>query len=232
MMFIEAVGARCLVPLQIHQGCPSEATFPKQGCGKDAYCVDRFCIDLVEGNMKIMIVVGMPASGKNIARRYAESKKIPYFATGDLVRNEVQRRGLDPAPENTGQVSTELRGGDGMGVTRLALDEALNSGNEFVFMEGMRSWPEIELIRKKAEGVLVAFIAPKRVRLERITFRGRSDDSPGGFEERDMREIAYGAAIPIALADEYVLNTGTVENSLKVIDKIVKKYFFRSGHSA
>jgi dephospho-CoA kinase len=174
--------------------------------------------------MKIMIIVGMPAAGKNIARRYAESKKIPYFATGDLVRKEVQRRGLEPTPENTGEVSTELRGADGMGVTRLALDEALNSGNELVFMEGMRSWPEIALIREKAEGVLAAFIAPRKVRSERITFRGRPDDSPERFEERDMREIAYGTAIPIALADEYVLNTGTVGESLKMLEKIVKKY--------
>jgi dephospho-CoA kinase len=174
--------------------------------------------------MKIMIVVGMPASGKNIARIYAESKQIPYFATGDLVRSEVQRRGFESTPENTGRVSTEIRGADGMGVSRLALAQALNSGNELVFMEGMRSWPEIELIRRKAEGILVAFVAPRQVRLERIAFRGRSDDSPERFEERDLREIAYGAAIPIALADEYVLNTGTVAESMKRLDKIVKKY--------
>lgn len=175
--------------------------------------------------MKIAIVVGMPASGKNIARRYAEAKGIPYFATGDLVRDEVQRRGLDPTPENMSQISTELRGADGMGVTRLALEKALNHGEEFVFMEGMRSWPEIKLVRKRAEGILVAFIAPRKIRLERISFRGRSDDSTERFDERDMREIAYGTAIPIALADEYILNTETVEEALKALDKIVKNHF-------
>jgi hypothetical protein len=40
-----------------------------------------------------------------------------------------------------------------------------------------------------------------------------------------MREIAYGTAIPIALADEYILNTETVKEALKSLDKIVKKYF-------
>lgn len=176
--------------------------------------------------MKIMIIVGMPASGKNIARIYAESKKIPYFATGDLVRNEVRMRGLEPTPENTGRVSTELRGGDGMGVSRLALSRALNSGAELGFMEGMRSWPEIELIRQKARGVLVAFIAPREVRFQRIASRGRADDSVEKFAERDMREIDYGAAVPISLADEYILNTRTVAESMEALDKIVKKYFF------
>ena len=48
--------------------------------------------------MKMFVVVGMPASGKNIARSYAESNGIPYFATGDVVRAEVLRRGLEPEP--------------------------------------------------------------------------------------------------------------------------------------
>jgi dephospho-CoA kinase len=171
--------------------------------------------------MKIFIIVGMPASGKNLARVYAESKHIPYFATGDLVRAEVAKRGLDPTPETTAHVSTELRGEDGMGVTRLALAAALQSGKAAVFLEGMRSWPEIELIRQKAEGILVAFVAPRGTRLGRVAARGRSDDSPGGFDERDRREIQYGTAVPLALADEYILNTGTVEEAAGALERVV-----------
>ena len=174
--------------------------------------------------MKIFIIVGMPASGKNIARAYAESHRIPYFATGDLVRMEVRKRGLDPSPENIGQVSTELRGKDGMGVTRLVLARALQSGQNAVFLEGMRSWPEIELIRQGAEGILVAFIAPRGIRFERVAARKRSDDSPAQFDERDSREIQYGAAVPLALADEYILNTGRTEEAEAILDRIVKKY--------
>lgn len=174
--------------------------------------------------MKIFIIVGMPASGKNIARSYAEATQIPYFATGDLVRAEVKRRGLEPSPENTGRVSTELRGEDGMGVTRLALSSVLRSGHRAVFLEGMRSWPEIELIRKKAETILVAFVAPRAVRLKRVAERGRSDDSPERFDERDSREIEYGTAIPIARADEYILNTGTTEEAKAALDGLVKKH--------
>ena len=174
--------------------------------------------------MKIFIIVGMPASGKNLARAYAESKRIPYFATGDLVRAEVEKRGLDPTSENIGRVSTELRGRDGMGVTRLALAGAMQTGENAVFLEGMRSWPEIELIREKAEGVLVAFIAPRGTRLQRVAARGRSDDSPARFDERDRREIQYGAAVPIALADEYILNTGIMGEAVAALDRIVEKY--------
>lgn len=173
--------------------------------------------------MKIFIIVGMPAAGKNIAREYAEGRGIPYFATGDLVRAEVVKRGLEANAENMAKVSTELRGDDGMGVTRIALASAVKAGTSVVMIEGMRSWPEIELIRQKASAVVVAFLAPLSLRRERIISRGRRDDSADAFAGRDQREIAYGTAVPIALADEYILNTTTLADAMANLDAVVKK---------
>jgi dephospho-CoA kinase len=171
--------------------------------------------------MRIVIVVGMPAAGKNIARQYAEAKGLPYFATGDLVRAEVRRRGCGMDAESTARVSTELRGDDGMGVTRMALAAALQARSPVVFLEGMRSWPEILFVRQQVPCRVVAFLAPRSLRLERITARGRADDSAAAFDERDRREIAYGAAVPLALADAYILNTGTVEEALKELERVI-----------
>lgn len=174
--------------------------------------------------MIIFIVVGMPASGKNIARAYADERGIPYFATGDIVREAVAKRGLEANADNTAKVSTELRGADGMGVTRVTLASALSSSGDIAFMEGMRSWPEVDLIREKTSCKVIAFVAPRGLRLQRITSRGRSDDSPQAFEERDSREISYGAAIPIARADAYILNTATMDDAMADLDKIVRSY--------
>ncbi len=172
----------------------------------------------------LFAIVGMPASGKNIARTYAESKQIPYFATGDMVREEVKKQELEPNAENTAMVSTQLRGADGMGVTRLALSQAMKSKNDLVFMEGIRSLQEVELIRKNVDCVVIAFVAPRKLRLERIMLRGRSDDSADAFDSRDMREVAYGASVPIALADWYILNTRGMEDAMNDLDNIVKNY--------
>jgi dephospho-CoA kinase len=172
--------------------------------------------------MKIFIIVGMPAAGKNIARLYAESQDMIYYATGDIVRAEVKGRGLEADAVNSSEVSDELRGEDGMGITRLALAEVLKSGASVGFLEGMRSWPEIELIREKADSVVVAFVTPRNLRRERIVSRGREDDSPQAFDDRDKREIAYGTAIPIALADAYILNTGSEEDAARQLDAIVQ----------
>jgi len=172
--------------------------------------------------MIVFIIVGMPASGKNIAREYAETQGIPYFATGDIVREEVKKLGLEANAVNTAAVSTKLRGKDGMGVTRIALTIALESFGNIVFLEGMRSWPEVELIREQTTCNVIAFLAPRELRRQRIVSRGRSDDSPSAFEERDIREIAYGAAIPIARADAYILNTATMEDAMADLDGIIR----------
>lgn len=172
--------------------------------------------------MKIFVVVGMPAAGKNIARVYAESKGMVYYATGDIVRAEVKKRGAAD-PVSTARISDELRGADGMGVTKLALEEILKTGAAAGFLEGMRSWPEIELIREKADCAVIAFLASRKLRFERVCARGRADDSPQTFDERDRREIDYGAAIPIALADAYILNTKTMDDAMKQLDDIVRQ---------
>jgi dephospho-CoA kinase len=174
--------------------------------------------------MMVFIIVGMPASGKNIAREYAEKHNISYFATGDIVREDLKKRGLEANAENTAAVSTTLRGNDGMGVTRIALATALASPDNIVFLEGMRSWPEVELVRKQTVCNVIAFLAPRELRRQRIVSRRRSDDSATAFEERDSREIAYGAAIPIARADAYILNTATMDDAMTDLDRIITSY--------
>jgi dephospho-CoA kinase len=172
--------------------------------------------------MIIFIIVGMPAAGKNIACEYAASNGYPYFSTGDIVRAEVKRRGVGPDAQNTAKISTEMRGSDGLGVTRIAVEEALKKNSQVVFLEGLRSWPEIEYIKSKAKCAVIAIIAPRPLRLRRVEQRGRADDSPLLFDERDRREINYGVAICIALADDYVVNSGTIKDAYLQLDKIIK----------
>jgi dephospho-CoA kinase len=72
--------------------------------------------------------------------------------------------------------------------------------------------------------VVVAFLAPRPLRRQRVISRRRADDSPEAFEERDRREIAYGAAIPIALADAYIVNTSTMDQAEQDLDAIIRGY--------
>lgn len=173
--------------------------------------------------MKIIVVTGMPAAGKNIVAEYARMHQYPHFSTGDFVRAEISKRGCKADPETSAKISTELRGKDGLGVTRMAIWEALRQKADVVFLEGIRSWPEIELIRSKAHCTLVAVVAPKNLRLNRVKQRGREDDSVDHFDKRDQREIVYGVAVCVALADAYVLNAGSIDDALRQLDEIINK---------
>lgn len=171
--------------------------------------------------MKIFIVTGMPASGKNMAARFAHDHRYPYFSTGDLVRAEISRRGLTADPETSARISTEMRGDDGLGVTKRAVTEALSQSAEIVFIEGIRSWPEVQWIRSRTPCCVIAVVAPRDIRLERVKKRGREDDSVDHFAMRDRREIEYGVALCIALADAYVVNDGKLEDAERQLAAIV-----------
>jgi len=172
--------------------------------------------------MKLIVITGMPAAGKNIAAEYAQKYQYPLFSTGDFVRAEIRRRGCIADPETSAAISTEMRGVDGLGVTRMAVEEALRQKADIVFLEGIRSWSEIEFIRRHSPCILVAILAPRNLRLNRVKQRGRADDSAEHFNERDRREIEYGVAVCIALADAYILNDCTMADALKQLDNIVK----------
>ena len=45
--------------------------------------------------MKVIGFVGLPASGKTEAAKVAQELGIPIIRMGDVVREEVKRRGLD-----------------------------------------------------------------------------------------------------------------------------------------
>ena len=176
-----------------------------------------------------VIVVGMPASGKNFARHYAEENGINYLSTGDIVRIECASRGLDMNSENMALVSDDLRSRDSAELTRWLLDrvEGDMPHEPVVILEGMRSWEEIQLARSRMNVEVVAFVVGRETRKERFMARGREDDDPRLFHRRDWREVKYGVGEAIALADHYVLNDSsveeTVENLRRVMERILEK---------
>jgi cytidylate kinase len=172
--------------------------------------------------MTIFVIAGMSTSGKNTKRMYAENNNIPYFATGDIVRKGVKKQGLAPNAENMPEISTNLRGTDGMGVTRIAPSNTLASTNNLVFMERISSCPKVELIHREADSFIVAFVAPRELRRDQMASGSRADNTPSVFEGRGLPEMADGTAISIARADAHVLNAGTMDEAMADLNTIVK----------
>jgi dephospho-CoA kinase len=168
--------------------------------------------------MRVVAVVGMPASGKSEAAAVARKEGVPVVTMGDVIRDEVQRRGLEPTDENMGRVATELREEEGDdAVARRCVDEIREKDAPVVLVDGIRGADEAEYFRDEFddgdEFVLVAVEAPFETRLERVRSRGRSDDmtTPEELRQRDERELGYGMGDAIEEADVTVNNDGSLE---------------------
>jgi dephospho-CoA kinase len=159
--------------------------------------------------MKVIGVVGLPASGKGEFSRVARELGIPIVVMGDVIRNEVQAAGLPPTDQNLGTTASRLRKEDGMDAIAkrcIPLIEALDA--PLVLVDGIRGGAEVRLFRSRfPEFYVIGIDAPFNVRLERLSSRGRSDDfvSEEELVRRDRREIGWGLGEALAHAD-YVLD--------------------------
>lgn len=136
---------------------------------------------------------------------------------GDVVREETKRRGLVPDAKNTGEVMKDLRKRKGeAAVADLCMEQVKLLRSERIVVDGIRSMVEVARFREGAEVLLVAVHASRNRRYALLKERGRSDDplTSEMFRARDDRELAIGIAVPIALADEVVLNEHATTDSL------------------
>ena len=159
-------------------------------------------------------VVGMPGSGKSVADLAAREIGFYVVVMGDVIREEVAKRGLAPTPENVGEVMVKIRAEEGPAVVaKRCIAKIQNAANREVIVEGIRSLVEVEEFRRSFPGFkLIAIHAPPDVRFHRIFGRNRSDDPADweAFAERDLRELSVGIGSAIALADYVIVNEGSV----------------------
>ncbi len=158
----------------------------------------------------LILVAGMPGSGKSLVSDVASSLGLNVYVMGDVVREEARRRGLPLTDEVLGRIAVELRKKEGMDVIARRLYEKLvERGEKVAFIEGLRSLEEYDFFRKNAEkSHLIAVHASPETRYCRLKSRGREDDpkTREEFDERDRRELGMGIGSVIALAQTMLVN--------------------------
>ncbi|AMQ18303.1 dephospho-CoA kinase [Thermococcus peptonophilus] len=177
----------------------------------------------------IVIVTGMPGSGKSKIVKEFEKRGFPSVSLGDIVREETLKRGLELTKENVAKVSIRLRQELGQNaVAKLAVEKvkALLKGSKVVVIDGVRSLDEVGTFRgafPEEKIIIVAVHTPPRQRFERLKARGRHDDPQTweDFEERDWKELRFGIGGVIAMADYMVVNDGSREEYERTVRKLV-----------
>lgn len=164
--------------------------------------------------MRVIGVVGMPASGKGEFSRIAQETGIPVIVMGDMIRRAVQDAGLIPSDTNFGATANRLRAERGMdAIAQLCIPEIQKQSAPLVLVDGIRGDTEVALFRKNFPGfTLISIESSFENRLARIAARARSDDftTADALHNRDTRELGWGLGNALKEADVHLKNEGTL----------------------
>ena len=183
---------------------------------------------------KIVFIVGMAGSGKSVVADELVKQGFLYVRFGQIVMDELKKRGLEINEANEKSVREDLRREHGMGamatLNMQKFDELLVTSN--VVGDGLYSWTEYKLLKEKYGDsmVVLAVFAPPALRYERLENRTAENDTDSRFrsipkeksKSRDYAEIeGIEKGGPIAMADFTVINTETVEDMNMQINKFL-----------
>ena len=105
----------------------------------------------------------------------------------------------------------------------------IEAGQRRIVLDGVYSWTEYVALKKEFPGemVFVALVLPKKLRYKRVAARPERPFNNQEIMERDRSEIEnLEKGGPIAAADYYILNDGSIEETNKKLDEILKEIEF------
>ena len=178
---------------------------------------------------KIIVVTGLPGSGKSEVSLEIKKNRIPTLFTGKVVRDEVQRRGLVLSAESSEYTARELRKKYGPDApTRLVEHKIDSMKSRIVCIDGPRSLRELEYLKLFGDVYLVIVESAMKTRFTRLKKRGSPTD-PEKWEkflwtnkkelERGMKTLARTKKYPKFV----VKNIGTVTVLRKKVAAILKE---------
>src|SRR5690606_3336370 len=151
-------------------------------------------------------------------------------------REEAKSRGLDPNRSRLQEVGTNLRNTYGSQHLAERMAQELDHSPALlnVIVDGIKHPAEVNELRKKRFFRLLAIDAPEEVRFERIMARRRIGDPQDydSFLEVDRRDRGIGGPETgqqvdsvIDMADQKIINVGTLEEMYSEVDRVINKLF-------
>ncbi len=174
---------------------------------------------------KIVAIVGMCGSGKSIASKYFEylGYKNVYF--GGVTMEKLKEAGLEVTPENEKMMREKLRRELGMGAyAKVLLPRILELSKDYdVVLDGLYSWSELKILEEEFDMRTIAIVCDKNLRYDRLSKRDVRPFNNEEAKKRDITEIEnIEKAGPIAYADYFIYNNGSMEEYYKRLDEIIK----------
>lgn len=182
--------------------------------------------------MVIVGITGTLGAGKGTVVEYLKEKKgFQHFSVRSYIIDEIKRRNLQVDRDHMVEVANDLRAHHSPSfIIDELYKEALKTGKNSI-IESIRTFGEIESLRKKGNFTLIAVDADQRTRYERVRMRGSETDqvSLEKFKEDEAKEM--NASDPnkqnlkrcIEEADYIITNNTTFNDLYSQIDKILNQ---------
>lgn len=184
-------------------------------------------------NIKILAIVGMSGAGKSVAVRYLTDRGVPKVYFGGMIYKEMEKRGIEITPSSQREFREMIRQTEGKDwVVQQAIveiDDLIASGQKRIVLDGVYSWTEYRALKHRYPGALtfLAVLADKEVRYNRLASRPERPFTHNEAEERDYAETEnMEKGGPIANADYFILNDGSVEELQHKLKLILQKIDF------
>ncbi len=180
--------------------------------------------------MKVIGAVGQNGSGKDEVLKYLKAAcGIPFFSTGDMVRQIATEEGLEATRDNLRAISERWFRERGEGCfVRLLAERIKREENQTVGISGIRSLADATILRESFgdDFVLIRVaMADSKQRYERMVARGEERD-PHSYEQflaLDRKEEALFHVEEAGRQAQYTIgNDGTLEDLHRAIDKLLR----------
>ena len=166
--------------------------------------------------MQLIGLTGTNGSGKGEAAEYFKKKGFSYFSLSDLIREELQKEGIEVTRDNLIQKGNQLREKYGPDILARRVIEKVKKK---AVIDSIRNPFEVEFLRNQGKFILLAIDAPVELRYERAKKRGREESASTlqefiQKEKEEMTGSEKGQQLLscIAMADLVIINDGTLEN--------------------
>lgn len=181
-------------------------------------------------NVTIVAPVGLAGAGKTLVVDYLTDRGWPRIHVGGFVIQGLEDQAIDVTPENERTYREAMRNQHGQDVfMKMAIEQIqrlIAAGQRNIVVHGLYSWTEYRLLKHSFPGDLtvVAVVAPKSLRKQRMANREQRPLNPDQVDQRDWSEIEnIEKGGPIAAADYFIQNDSTPESLYQQIDAILAK---------
>ena len=184
-------------------------------------------------DVKILVFVGMSGSGKTTAIDYLTEKGIPKIYLGGIIYQAMREAGIEITPESQQRFREEIRQKEGKDfVIKRAIQELQNlihAGQKRIVLDGLYSWTEYKILKQAypTEVTVIAIILPRALRHQRVANRPDRPFNAQEINERDRSELEnLEKGAPIAIADYYLDNSGSISELHAELEKVLKDINF------